>query len=190
MGMDNYLISFAFNNFAAAFCDMIFPPVVTSAKDTDYWRWKVYNDSFCRLVHFATKRIKGIVIIQSNRGCKMLRVKATHCWSFFPPSFFFLSLLVYGVWSLLTLMCVFFFYKFDKRDTNTGRTRWFYFWSVVDDLICKYDCLRGLLYWETLSSHASLSSKGFEVFDHSKMPVMFSSSEILEETVSEESSAL
>lgn len=84
----------------------------------------------------------------------MLRVKATHCWSFFPLRSFFLSLLVYAVWSLLTLMCgFFFFYKFDKRDTNMGRTRWFYFWSVVDDLICKYDCLRGLLYWETEQPH-------------------------------------
>lgn len=35
-----------------------------------------------------------------------------------------------------------------------------------------------------------MSSKGFEVFDHSEMPVVFYSSEILERAAFKESSAL
>lgn len=99
--------------------------------------------------------------------------------------------LVLTACNLFQLWCFFYIYIFDKRATSTVRTRWFYFWSAANDLICKYAGLRGLLFEaKTLSSHMSFNSKRFEAFDHSKMPVVFMLSDILKMDVFKESSTL
>lgn len=68
------------------------------------------------------------------------------------------------------------------------------FWCEVDDLICKCDHLRGSLLEvkrkKNLWGAKNLNSKRVKVFDHSEMPVAFSSSEILKRMIFKESSAL
>lgn len=121
--------------------------------------------------------INGSLLL-SCWGCKMARISTTCQFEIFDTFFVsFFSFILMPV--IFSNFHVFFYYIINKRVINTARTRWFYFWSEVHDLICKYRrlgegyCLR----WKTLSSPESFKSKRVEVFDHSQVPVVFALSE-------------
>lgn len=69
--------------------------------------------------------------------CKMVHVRASHCWS---EIFTILSSSVCYWGPVISANFDVFFYIWQKGHTHD------YFWSEDDDLICKYDCLRGLLF--------------------------------------------